>query len=257
MPTSSLFRVWLFNASRCFSSKARRLSTMLPRFLLNLMTLKWKRWPMTVLFRRISRLRTGRKSTWLPGRNALTLMSTVRPSLTRAEATFSEATVFGRLGVLVVASIFAGVLGDSGRSGRTGLAVAKRDPRKTRPKGAHPCRAFVVALKLFSARPGSRGELPSVEIRPGNPQLFHGSPHRPLLQVSRPPIRHNRGQSGRRIAPLAVRAAGASRHLDAAQRAQASSDLGVLQGCVTRPSNQIGDCAGSTVMAGMGLPRSS
>ena len=53
---------------------------MLPRFLLNLMTLNWNFWPM---YR--SRFRTGRRSTWEPGRNALTPMSTVSPPLTRLE----------------------------------------------------------------------------------------------------------------------------------------------------------------------------
>ncbi len=53
---------------------------MLPRFLLNLMTLKSKVWPMS-----LSRLRTGRRSTWEPGKNAFTppRMVTLRPPFTR------------------------------------------------------------------------------------------------------------------------------------------------------------------------------
>ena len=67
-------------AARSFSRSTRRDRTMLPRFLLNLMTLNLKAWP-----RNESRLRTGRRSTCDPGRNALTppRMVTERPPLTR------------------------------------------------------------------------------------------------------------------------------------------------------------------------------
>ena len=53
-------------AARSFSSSTRRDSTMLPRFLLNLMTLNLKFWP-----RNASRLRTGRRSTCEPGQERL------------------------------------------------------------------------------------------------------------------------------------------------------------------------------------------
>ena len=73
-----------FSAARSFSRSTRRDSTMLPRFLLNLMTLNLKFWP-----RNASRLRTGRRSTCEPGRNAFTppRIVTERPPFTRAVMT--------------------------------------------------------------------------------------------------------------------------------------------------------------------------
>ena len=53
-------------AARSFSSSTRRDNTMLPRFLLNLMTLNLKLW-----LRNASRLRTGRRSTCEPGQERL------------------------------------------------------------------------------------------------------------------------------------------------------------------------------------------
>ena len=41
LPSSSVSRVFVFCSSRSFSRSTRRESTMLPRFLLNLMTLNW------------------------------------------------------------------------------------------------------------------------------------------------------------------------------------------------------------------------
>ena len=41
MPSSRVSRVLAFISSRSFSRSTRRESTMLPRFLLNLMTLNW------------------------------------------------------------------------------------------------------------------------------------------------------------------------------------------------------------------------
>ena len=51
---------------------------MFPRRLLNLMILNW-----SFCWSSDSRLRTGRRSTWEPGKNALTPMSTDRPPFTR------------------------------------------------------------------------------------------------------------------------------------------------------------------------------
>jgi hypothetical protein len=68
------------SARRAPSRGARGASTMLPRFLLNLMTLNWKVWPIS-----LSRLRMGRRSTCEPGRKAFTppRMVTERPPFTR------------------------------------------------------------------------------------------------------------------------------------------------------------------------------
>src|SRR6184192_1368616 len=71
-------RVSFFSVSRSFSRSTRRLSTMLPRFLLNLMTLNLYFSPIS-----LSRLRIGRRSTCEPGRNAFTPISTLRPPFTR------------------------------------------------------------------------------------------------------------------------------------------------------------------------------
>ncbi len=79
-PSLSLSRVCSLSSALSFSSSTRRDNTMLPRFLLNLMTLN--RWflPMSA-----SRLRTGRKSTCDPGKKALTppRIVTDRPPFTR------------------------------------------------------------------------------------------------------------------------------------------------------------------------------
>jgi hypothetical protein len=61
------------------SRTALRESTMLPRFLLTLITRIRSSCPLSA-----SRLRTGRTSTWLPGRKARTPMSTARPPFTRS-----------------------------------------------------------------------------------------------------------------------------------------------------------------------------
>ena len=80
-PSFSFSSVISFSSARSFSRSTRRDSTMLPRFLLNLMTLKRCCLPMNA-----SRLRTGRRSTCEPGRNAFTppRMVTERPPFTRA-----------------------------------------------------------------------------------------------------------------------------------------------------------------------------
>ena len=79
LPSSRVSRVWCFRSAFSSSRTALRESTMLPRFLLTLMTRMRISWPF-----RLSRLRTGRMSTWLPGRKARTPMSTARPPLTRS-----------------------------------------------------------------------------------------------------------------------------------------------------------------------------
>ena len=80
-PSFSFSSVISFSSARSFSRSTRRDSTMLPRFLLNLMTLNRCCLPMNA-----SRLRTGRRSTCEPGRNAFTppRMVTERPPFTRA-----------------------------------------------------------------------------------------------------------------------------------------------------------------------------
>ena len=77
-PSLRTLRVSLRFSSRSASSSTRRERTMLPRLRLYLRILNSKTSPKS-----LSRLRTGRRSTCDPGRNALTPMSTCMPPLTR------------------------------------------------------------------------------------------------------------------------------------------------------------------------------
>ncbi len=79
LPSSSVPRVSRFFSAFSSSSTALRESTMLPRFLLTLMTRMRSSWPL-----RLSRLRTGRRSTCEPGKKARTPMSTASPPFTRS-----------------------------------------------------------------------------------------------------------------------------------------------------------------------------
>src|SRR3954449_12572349 len=74
LPSASVSSVVFFFSAFSSSSSALRDRTMLPRFLLTLMTRIRSSCPFSA-----SRLRTGRTSICEPGRNARTPMSTARP----------------------------------------------------------------------------------------------------------------------------------------------------------------------------------
>src|SRR5215218_9619243 len=99
LPSARVSSVCFFFSAFSSSSRALRDSTILPRFLLTLMTRMRSSWP-----RRASRLRTGRTSICEPGRNARTPMSTARPplirSMTRPMTTFFSAYAFSVLRAL-------------------------------------------------------------------------------------------------------------------------------------------------------------
>src|SRR6266446_414412 len=77
MPSDNTSSVCFFFSSRSSSRTERRERTTLPRRRLSLMTFARIVWPTME-----ARFFTGRRSTWEPGRNALTPTSTARPPLT-------------------------------------------------------------------------------------------------------------------------------------------------------------------------------
>ena len=106
LPSDSVSSVVFFFSAFSSSSSALRESTMLPRFLLTLMTRMRSSWP-----RRASRLRTGRTSICEPGRNARTPMSTARPplmrSMTRPMTTLRSAYAFSTSSQIFIFSAFS------------------------------------------------------------------------------------------------------------------------------------------------------
>ena len=78
-PSAREASVFSLARSRSSSSNTRRDRTIFPRRLFSLMIRIGNRWPISR-----SRLRTGRRSIWEPGKNALSPTSTISPPLIRA-----------------------------------------------------------------------------------------------------------------------------------------------------------------------------
>src|SRR5213594_669555 len=105
MPSASTWSVCFFFSSRSSSRTERRESTTLPRRRLSLMTLDRIVWPTME-----ARFFTGRRSTWEPGRNALTPTSTARPPLTTSTTRPSTGAPFSYAWVIASQTLILSAL---------------------------------------------------------------------------------------------------------------------------------------------------